>query len=60
MILLRACYSHPESDLDDEQIRDMLASPLYLQEREARADKTNHEFITPTEKTLCQAHHGSE
>ena len=24
-----------ESDLDDEQIRNMLASPLYLQEREA-------------------------
>ena len=23
----------PESDLDDEQLRDMLASPLYLQER---------------------------
>ena len=28
----------PESDLDDEQIRNMLASPLYLQEREASAD----------------------
>ena len=29
----------PESDLDDEQIRDMLASPLYLQEKEASADQ---------------------
>ena len=28
----------PESDLDDEQIRNMLASPLYLQEREVSAD----------------------
>ena len=27
----------PESDLDDEQIRALLASPLYLQEREANA-----------------------
>ena len=30
----------PESDLDDEQIRTMLASPLYLQEREASADRS--------------------
>ena len=29
----------PESDLDDEQIRDMLASPLYLQETEASANQ---------------------
>ena len=29
----------PESDVDDEQIWNMLASPLYLQEREARADQ---------------------
>ena len=29
----------PESDLDDEQIRALLASPLYLQEREERADR---------------------
>ena len=28
----------PESDLDDDQIRNMLASPLNLQEREAIAD----------------------
>ena len=28
------------SDLDDEQIRTMLASPLYLQEREASADRS--------------------
>ena len=30
----------PESHLDDEQIRTMLASPLYLQETEARADRS--------------------
>ena len=29
----------PESDLDDDQMRNMLASPLYLQEREASADR---------------------
>ena len=29
----------PEPGLDDEQIRNMLASPLYLQEREASADR---------------------
>ena len=28
----------PESDLDDEQNRALLASPLFLQEREASAD----------------------
>ena len=31
-------YSSPELDLDDEQIRGMLASPLYIQEREASAE----------------------
>ena len=30
----------PESDLDDEEIRNMLASPLYLQEGEASADRS--------------------
>ena len=29
-----------QSDLDDEQIRALLASPLYLQEREASADRS--------------------
>ena len=29
----------PESDLDDAQIREMLASPMYLQERDASADR---------------------
>ena len=28
----------PDSDLDDEQIRALLASPLYLQEREENAN----------------------
>ena len=30
----------PESDLDDERIRALLASTLYLQEREASADRS--------------------
>ena len=30
----------PESDLDDDQIRNMLAPLLYLQEREASADRS--------------------
>ena len=36
----------PESDLDDEQIRNMLASPLCSQEREASADRSRayHSF----------------
>ena len=36
----------PESDLDDEQIRNMLVSPLYLQVREASADRSRvyHSF----------------
>ena len=29
----------PESDLDDEQLREKVASPLYLQERQANADR---------------------
>ena len=29
----------PESDLDDEQLREKVASPLYLQERQASADR---------------------
>ena len=41
---LRFCWKHcdapPESDLDDEQIRALLASPLYMQEREANADRS--------------------
>ena len=32
--------SPPDSDLDDEQIRALLASPLYLQEREANAERS--------------------
>ena len=44
-----------ESVLDDEQIRNVLAWPLYIQEREKQV-QTDHNFITPTEKTLCQVH----
>ena len=38
-ILLRA-LRRPESDLDDGQIRALRASPLYSQEREASADRS--------------------
>ena len=31
--------THPEADLDDEQLRVLLASPLYLQERGASAER---------------------
>ena len=36
----------PESDLDDDQIRNMVASPLYPQEREVSADQSrvDHSF----------------
>ena len=30
----------PDSDLDGEQIRALLASPLYLQDREANAERS--------------------
>ena len=42
----------PESDLDDEQIRAPLTSPLYLQEREASADRS-HVYLSVRE-TCCQ------
>ena len=32
--------THPESDFDDEQLRALLASPLYLQERGASAERS--------------------
>ena len=34
----------PWSDLDDEQVWNMLASPLYLQEREVSADRSQDSF----------------
>ena len=40
-ILLRALRRPlPESDFDDEQLRALLASPPYMQEREANADRS--------------------
>ena len=30
----------PESDVDDEQLRALVASPLYLQEREGNAERS--------------------
>ena len=47
MIQVRALrLSLLEPDLDDEQMRNLLASPLYLQEREASADRSRvyHSF----------------
>ena len=40
----------PEPDLDDEQIRALLASPLYLQEREKEV-QTDHECIAVPDVT---------
>ena len=37
-----------ESDLDDQQVRDMLASPLYLREREREASAESR-ISPPTE-----------
>ena len=48
-----------EPDLDDEQIRNMLVSPLYSQEGEEQG-QTDHELITSSEKTLCPFHLVSE
>ena len=48
----------PESDLDDEHMRDMMASLLYLQEGEASVDQPR--VYHPTEKTLCEGRHVSE
>ena len=42
----------PESDLDDEHKRDNTCA--YWRKKQVQ---TNHEFITPTKKTLCQSHH---
>ena len=48
----------PEPDLNDEQLRDMLLHHCtYRRERQVRTD---HEFITPSEKTQCQVHLTSE
>ena len=46
----------PESDLDDEQILNMLASRLYSEKQVP----TDHEFITLSEKTQCPVHLVSE
>ena len=49
----------PESDLDGEQIRTMLALPLYLQEREASADRSRvyHSF---RENSVSSSYHFRE
>ena len=59
MIQMRIATPPLESGLDDGHLRDMLASPLSLQERE-RQVPTDHEFITPSEETQCQIHLTSE
>ncbi len=43
----------PELDLDDEQLRALLASPLYLQEREEGAERSK---VFLNEKTSCSVH----
>ena len=49
----------PESDWDDEHIRTMLASPLYLQEREASADRSRvHHSLR--ENTMSTSSHFRE
>ena len=49
----------PESDWDDEQIRNLLASPLYLQKREASADRSRvyHSF---SENSMSSSSHFRE
>ena len=47
----------PESDLDDEQIRTMLDSPLCLQERSKCRPSTTLSLL---QRKLCQTHHVSE
>ena len=47
------------SEIDDARIMGMLASPLFLQEREANTDPS-WVFITLSEKTPCLAHQLSE
>ena len=49
----------PESDLNDEQIRTMLASPLYLQEREASADRSRV-YHSLSENSLSSSSHFRE
>ena len=46
----------PESDLDDDQSQNMLASPLYLQEQVL----TDDQFLTLSEKSQCPSHLMSE
>ena len=44
----------PESDSNDEQVRALLASPLYLQERGASAERCK--YITLNEKLDVRVH----
>ena len=46
--------THPESDLDDEQLRALLTSPLCLQEREASAERSQAHHSEP--ETRCPVH----
>ena len=52
----------PESDLDGKQIRSVLASPLYLQDREGSADRPRvyHSFIenSVSSSSHCRASGG--
>ena len=46
----------PESDLDDEQTRNMLVSPLYLQEREASADRSRVYHLFSEDSVTSSSH----
>ena len=49
----RIAIPPPESGLDDEQVRNMLASPLYLHEREASADADRPRVSHSFRETQC-------
>ena len=48
----------PDPEIDDEHIKNALASPLYIQEREANASR--HRFITLMKKACHQVHGQSQ
>ena len=48
----------PDSDFDDEQLRALLASPLYLQEREANAERSQA-YHSERDNLMSSASHDS-
>ena len=45
---------HPESDLDDEQLRALMASPLHLQERESSTERSQV-YHSERENVMCSS-----